>query len=117
MAVNPSLRSIPYFAAAAIFSLFPPPAGFAFVPASLSPAMFGGAFLPLWAEERTIQIRRVSHAAIVGECERSRFMPSFPLHVNKRDFRIEVDDPDMPLFYALRDLLNLKGPRFGCGLS
>jgi nicotinate dehydrogenase subunit A len=28
-----------------------------------------------------------------------------------------VDDPDMPLLYALRDNLTLKGPRFGCGLA
>ena len=37
-----------------------------------------------------VRIRRVSHAAIVCECERSRFMPSFPLHVNERTFHIEV---------------------------
>ena len=30
----------------------------------------------------------------------------------------EIDaDPDMPLLYALRGELALKGPRFGCGLS
>jgi nicotinate dehydrogenase subunit A len=30
---------------------------------------------------------------------------------------VETDDPDMPLLYALRDGLALKGPRFGCGLA
>ena len=30
---------------------------------------------------------------------------------------IEVDDPDMPLLYALRDDLGLNNPRFGCGLG
>ena len=30
---------------------------------------------------------------------------------------IEVDDPDMPLLYALRDELSLNNPRFGCGLG
>jgi aerobic-type carbon monoxide dehydrogenase small subunit (CoxS/CutS family) len=30
---------------------------------------------------------------------------------------ISIDDPDMPLLYALRDNLALKGPRFGCGLA
>jgi nicotinate dehydrogenase subunit A len=30
---------------------------------------------------------------------------------------IEVDDPDMPLLYALRDDLQLNNPRFGCGLG
>jgi len=44
-------------------------------------------------------------------------MPSFPLHVNGQTVRIHADDPDMPLLYALRDILNLKGPRFGCGLA
>ncbi len=44
-------------------------------------------------------------------------MPSFPLHVNGQTRRVDADDPDMPLLYALRDILNLKGPRFGCGLS
>ena len=28
-----------------------------------------------------------------------------------------VDDPDMPLLYALRNDLGLHGPRFGCGLG
>jgi nicotinate dehydrogenase subunit A len=65
----------------------------------------------------TVQIRRVSHAAIVGESERSPFMPSFSLHVNGRMLHVDVDDPDMPLLYTLRDILKLKGPRFGCGLA
>jgi nicotinate dehydrogenase subunit A len=30
---------------------------------------------------------------------------------------VEVDDPDMPLLYALRDELQLNNPRFGCGLG
>jgi nicotinate dehydrogenase subunit A len=30
---------------------------------------------------------------------------------------IIIDDPDMPLLYALRHDLGLKGPRFGCGLA
>ena len=45
-------------------------------------------------------------------------MPSsVPLHVNGRPVTVEVDDPDMPLLYALRDRLGLHGPRFGCGLG
>jgi nicotinate dehydrogenase subunit A len=28
-----------------------------------------------------------------------------------------VDDPEMPLLYALRNDLKLKGPHFGCGLG
>jgi len=26
-------------------------------------------------------------------------------------------DPDMPLLWALRDSLNIKGPKFGCGIA
>jgi isoquinoline 1-oxidoreductase alpha subunit len=30
----------------------------------------------------------------------------------------EIDaDPDMPLLWALRDLLNVKGPKYGCGIA
>lgn len=31
---------------------------------------------------------------------------------------IEFDaDPDMPLLWALRDLANIRGPKFGCGIA
>jgi nicotinate dehydrogenase subunit A len=36
--------------------------------------------------------------------------------VNGRTKSINVDD-DIPLLYALRDDLGIKGPRFGCGLG
>jgi nicotinate dehydrogenase subunit A len=39
------------------------------------------------------------------------------LNVNGKSVRVTVDDPDMPLLYALRDNLALHGPRFGCGLG
>ena len=39
------------------------------------------------------------------------------LHVNGKVQAIEVDDPDMPLLYALRGDLGLNNPRFGCGLG
>jgi nicotinate dehydrogenase subunit A len=39
------------------------------------------------------------------------------LNVNGKAARISIDDPDMPLLYALRDNLGLHGPRFGCGLA
>ena len=44
-------------------------------------------------------------------------MSELTLHVNGQDQRITVDDPDMPLLYALRDDLKLRGPKFGCGLG
>jgi nicotinate dehydrogenase subunit A len=39
------------------------------------------------------------------------------LRVNGQDHKVTVDDPDMPLLYALRDDLGLRGPKFGCGLG
>jgi nicotinate dehydrogenase subunit A len=39
------------------------------------------------------------------------------LNVNRQTHEIEVDDPDMPLLYALRDDIGLNNPRFGCGLA
>jgi nicotinate dehydrogenase subunit A len=39
------------------------------------------------------------------------------LDVDGKAHTIEVDDPDMPLLYALRDDLRLNNPRFGCGLG
>lgn len=42
---------------------------------------------------------------------------SINLNVNGRATTVSVDDPDMPLLYALRNDLGLHGPRFGCGLG
>ena len=42
---------------------------------------------------------------------------SLTLKVNGKTHSIEIDDPDMPLLYALRDDLGLNNPRFGCGLG
>ena len=39
------------------------------------------------------------------------------LNVNGRSRTITIDDPEMPLLYALRDNLGLRGPLFGCGLA
>jgi len=44
-------------------------------------------------------------------------MATKALTVNDKRVTITIDDPDMPLLYALRDNLALKGPRLGCGLS
>jgi nicotinate dehydrogenase subunit A len=44
-------------------------------------------------------------------------MATKSLNVNGKQVSITIDDPDMPLLYALRDNLALKGPRFGCGLA
>ena len=42
---------------------------------------------------------------------------SFTLDVNGQSRQVTVDDPEMPLLYALRNALGLHGPRFGCGLA
>jgi nicotinate dehydrogenase subunit A len=42
---------------------------------------------------------------------------SVSLNVNGKIVAVEVDDPAMPLLYALRNDLGLRGPRFGCGLA
>ena len=39
------------------------------------------------------------------------------LTLNGKTAHVEVDDPNMPLLYALRNDLALRGPRFGCGLA
>lgn len=42
---------------------------------------------------------------------------TYALRVNGRTTRVTVDDPDMPLLYALRNQVGLRGPQFGCGLG
>lgn len=37
--------------------------------------------------------------------------------VNGRAVTVSPDDPDIPLLYVLRNDLELRGPRFGCGLG
>jgi len=44
-------------------------------------------------------------------------MAQLTLMVDGKPRSIEVDDPDMPLLYVLRDELQLNNPRFGCGLG
>jgi len=40
-----------------------------------------------------------------------------PLNINGRVATVTVDDPAIPLLYVLRNDLELRGPRFGCGLG
>ncbi len=44
-------------------------------------------------------------------------MSEITLRVNGQNHKVAVDDPNMPLLYALRDDLGLRGPKFGCGLG
>jgi nicotinate dehydrogenase subunit A len=43
-------------------------------------------------------------------------MASISLRVNGRDHAVDVD-PETPLLYVLSDELQLRGPKFGCGLA
>ncbi len=38
------------------------------------------------------------------------------LNVNGREHEIDVE-PEMPLLWALRDALDIRGPKFGCGIA
>ena len=38
------------------------------------------------------------------------------LEVNRQVRELDVE-PDMPLLWALRDELDVKGPKFGCGVA
>jgi nicotinate dehydrogenase subunit A len=46
----------------------------------------------------------------------ARSVTEITLRVNGRNHKVAVD-PNMPLLYALRDDLGLRGPKFGCGLG
>ena len=43
-------------------------------------------------------------------------MAKYSLRVNSKTQAIDAE-PDMPLLYALRNDLQLNGPKFGCGLA
>ena len=43
-------------------------------------------------------------------------MARLSLKANGKNQTIDAE-PDMPLFYALRNDLELDGPKFGCGVS
>ena len=44
-------------------------------------------------------------------------MPSYTLNVNGVDRTVNVSAPDMPLLWVLRDVLNLTGTKYGCGIE
>jgi isoquinoline 1-oxidoreductase alpha subunit len=43
-------------------------------------------------------------------------MSIFQLHVNGRLHNVDIDG-NMPLLWALRDILGIKGTKFGCGVA
>ncbi|ALT79653.1 (2Fe-2S)-binding protein [Paucibacter sp. KCTC 42545] len=44
-------------------------------------------------------------------------MPSYTLNVNGKDRPVTVSSADMPLLWVLRDVLNLTGTKYGCGIE
>jgi isoquinoline 1-oxidoreductase subunit alpha len=52
----------------------------------------------------------------VRHIEGTLAMPHFILAVNGAFHRLEAD-PEMPLLWALRDLLRLTGTKYGCGMG
>ena len=41
-----------------------------------------------------------------------------PIKINVNNVAATVDvSPDMPLLWVLRDVLNIKGPKYGCGVG
>jgi isoquinoline 1-oxidoreductase alpha subunit len=43
-------------------------------------------------------------------------MPTYKLTVNNKAYTIDADQA-MPLLWAIRDLVGLKGTKFGCGIA
>jgi len=43
-------------------------------------------------------------------------MPTLSLSVNNKAYSVDAD-PQMPLLWVIRDLVGLKGTKFGCGIS
>ena len=44
-------------------------------------------------------------------------MPSYVLNVNGVDRQVTVSSAEMPLLWVLRDVLNLTGTKYGCGIE
>lgn len=44
-------------------------------------------------------------------------MPSYVLNVNGQNHSVAVSDGGMPLLWVLRDVLNLTGTKYGCGIE
>lgn len=43
-------------------------------------------------------------------------MAAFTLTINGREHKVDAD-PDMPLLWAIRDVVGLTGTKFGCGIA
>ena len=43
-------------------------------------------------------------------------MPAYSLTINNKPVKVEAE-PDMPLLWVIRDIIGLKGTKFGCGIA
>jgi len=43
-------------------------------------------------------------------------MPAYVIKLNGKDYPVDVD-ADMPLLWMIRDVVGLKGTKFGCGMA
>src|SRR5262249_40368727 len=66
--------------------------------------------------ERACAIVVDGHGGSIGP-PRRRQMATVKLDVNGSARGLEIDDPQTPLLYVLRNDLGLTGTRFGCGLA
>ncbi len=62
-------------------------------------------------------LKKVQSQLSANRCGRqeTRKVRAMKLTVNGQERVLEGADPDMPLLWAIRDLLGLKGTKFGCG--
>ncbi|MBZ5855501.1 (2Fe-2S)-binding protein [Flavihumibacter profundi] len=44
-------------------------------------------------------------------------MPTYNLNINNKPYKGVPADPDTPLLWVLRDILDLTGTKFGCGVG
>ena len=44
-------------------------------------------------------------------------MTTLTLNVNGQDHTVNLNNPDMPLLWVLRDLIGLTGTKYGCGIE
>ena len=44
-------------------------------------------------------------------------MPAYTLNVNGQDYTVNASSAEMPLLWALRDLVGLTGTKYGCGIE
>ena len=44
-------------------------------------------------------------------------MPTYTLNVNGKSYKVNASSNDMPMLWALRDIVGLTGTKYGCGIE